>query len=277
MPNRQSKAPVPRFAEERQRAIEHQLKQAGRVEVAALAVAYKVSEDSIRRDLQALAARGIAQKTHGGAIALQPGALPMGQRLALQAGVKDAIAWAAAARVEPNQSLFIDSGSTALALARALCAPDAPRPLAVFTASLDVALLISGQAGVRLRVAGGEWSPAMRALLGEAAVEDARRWRADWAFIGACAVHPRLGLSSSDARDALLKRAMLDGSAQRVLMCDATKFNIVQPHAVAGLDRIDRVISDAAPKWLRDAVTVEKVPGGPNADAAAARIKGAGA
>jgi len=271
MPTRESKVPAPRFAEERQRAIESQLNEAGRVEVAALAVAYKVSEDSIRRDLQALAARGLVQKTHGGAIALQPGALPMSQRLEVQTDAKDAIASAAAARVESSQSLFIDSGSTALAFARALCGPGAPRPLSVFTASLDVALLMSAQARVTLRVAGGEWSPSTRALLGDIAVDEARRWRADWAFIGACAVHPRLGLSASDARDALLKRAMLDGSGQRVLMCDSTKFGTIQPHAVAGLDQIDHVISDSAPKWLRDAVTVEKVHGGPNAAGGARR------
>jgi DeoR/GlpR family transcriptional regulator of sugar metabolism len=265
MPTRASRVPVPRFAQERQRAIEDQLKEAGRVEVAALAVAYNVSEDSIRRDLQALAAKGLVQKTHGGAIALQPGALSMDQRLEVRTNAKDAIASAAAARVESNQSLFIDSGSTALAFARALCLPGAPRPLAVFTASLDVALLMSTQAHVALRVAGGEWSPSTRALLGDIAVDEARRWRADWAFIGACAVHPRLGLSASDARDALLKRAMLDGSAKRVLMCDSTKFDMIQPHAVAGLDQIDHVISDAAPKWLRDTVAVEKVHGGSNA------------
>jgi DeoR/GlpR family transcriptional regulator of sugar metabolism len=261
MSTRTSKTAVPRFAEERQRAIENQLKASGRVEVAALALAYKVSEDSIRRDLQALAAKGLVQKTHGGAIALQPGALTMGQRLEVQATVKDAIALAAAAHVEPSQSLFIDSGTTALAFARALCAPNAPRPLSVFTASLDVALLMSEQAQVSLHVAGGEWSPNTGALLGASAADEARQWRADWAFIGACALHPRLGLSASDARDAQLKRAMLDGSAQRVLMCDSTKFDMVQAHAIAGLDQIDLVISDAAPPWLQDAVKVEEVQG----------------
>src|SRR5260221_1594005 len=117
MPARESRVPVPRFAEERQRAIESQLKEAGRVEVAALAVVYNVSEDSIRRDLQALAAKGLVQKTHGGAIALQPGALSMGQRLEVRTDAKDAIAAAAAARVESNQSLFIDNGSTDPAVA----------------------------------------------------------------------------------------------------------------------------------------------------------------
>jgi DeoR/GlpR family transcriptional regulator of sugar metabolism len=256
------KVSVPRFAEERQRDIARQLKEVGRVEVAALAMAYNVSEDSVRRDLQALAARGLVQKTHGGAIALQPGALPMGQRLEVQMDTKNAIALAAAAHVESNQSLFVDSGSTALAFARALCAPGAPRPLAVFTASLDVALLMSGEAHVTLRLAGGEWSPSTRAFLGDAAVDGARSWRADWAFIGACAVHPRLGLSAVEVHDALIKRAMLEGAAQRVLLCDSSKFDMVQSYAVATLDQIDRVISDAAPKWLLDAVMVEEVGGG---------------
>jgi DeoR/GlpR family transcriptional regulator of sugar metabolism len=254
-----STPPPPRFAEERQHAIAQLLKDDGRVEVAALAAQYGVSEDSIRRDLRVLADRGLVQKTHGGAIALQLGALPMARRADVKAAAKNAIAAAAAAKVQPHQSLFIDSGTTALALARALCAQGAPRPLTVLTASLDVAVLFAEQPQVALRLAGGAWSSDTRSFGGDAALAELQRWRADWAFLGACAVHPRLGLSASDPDDALLKRAMLAGAAQRVLLADASKFDRVQPHAVAGLDQLDLAISDAAPKWLRDAVKVERV------------------
>ena len=245
---------APRFAEERQSAIERRLRDVGRVEVAALAAEYRVSEDSIRRDLRVLAERGLVHKTHGGAIALEPSALPMAQRGDLKADVKRAIGRRAAARVLPHQTLFIDSGTTALALAQALMAPDAPRPLTVVTASLDVALLLSADARIQLVLAGGDWSAQTRAFSGPQAEAELRSHRADWAFLGACALHPRLGLSASHAGDAAVKRAMLEGALQRVLLTDSSKFDAAQPQRVAGLDQLDLVITDAAPAWLRTKV-----------------------
>lgn len=250
----------PRFAEERQNAIARVLREAGRVEVSALAALYQVSEDSIRRDLRLLAARGLVQKTHGGAIALHLGAMPMAQRSDVKASAKRAIGRAAAARVQAHQTLFIDSGTTALALARALGAADAPRPLTIVTAALDVALLFCGDAKVTLVLAGGEWAHETRAFFGPLAETAIRAHRADWAFVGACAVHPRLGLSASHRGDALLKRAMLECALQRVLLADASKFELVQPQLVAGLDQVDVIVTDASPKWLRAAVkAVERV------------------
>lgn len=253
-------ASPPRFAQERQEEIARALREQGRVEVSVLAAQYAVSEDSIRRDLRLLAARGLVQKTHGGAVALQITALPMTQRTNVKSAPKRAIGRAGAARVQAHQTLFIDSGTTALALAQALTGADAPRPLTVITASLDVALLFSGDAGVRLVLAGGEWSAATRSFSGLQAEATIREHRADWAFLGACALHARLGLSSSDSGDARTKRAMLDSAQHRVLLADSSKFDLVQPHGVAALTQIDLVISDAAPKWLRGAVAeIERV------------------
>jgi DeoR/GlpR family transcriptional regulator of sugar metabolism len=250
-PGRDTPLPGAQFAQERQSAIAAALREQGRVQVAALAIQHGVSEDSIRRDLRLLSARGLIQKTHGGAVALQITALPMAQREEVKSAPKRAIGRAAAARVQPHQTLLIDSGTTALALAQALAQAGAPRPLTVITAALDVALLFCADAAVQLVLAGGDWSHTTRAFSGPPALAAVDAHRADWAFLGACAVHPRLGLSASDAGDAEIKRAMLASAGQRVLLVDGTKFGLVQPHAVAGLDQLDLVISDSAPKWLR--------------------------
>jgi len=172
----------------------------------------------------------------------------------MKATTKGAIGRAAAARVQAHQILFVDSGTTTLALARALGAADAPRPLTVITAALDVALLFCGDATVSLVLAGGVWSHETRSFVGSQAEATIRAHRADWAFLAACALHPRLGLSSMHAGDALVKRAMLDCAAQRVLLADASKFDLVQAQLVAGLDQVETVITDAAPAWLRKAV-----------------------
>ena len=251
----------PRFAQERQREIAQALRESGRVEVAALAAHYKVSEDTIRRDLRLLAAHGLVQKTHGGAVALHTTALPAAERAGVRAGAKRAISRAAAAHVRAHQTLLIDGGTTTLALAQLLRGPDAPRPLTVVTTSLDVANALLDDRQVKLILAGGTWMPESRIFEGPQAVATLHAHRADIAFLGACALHRRVGLTSNEAGDAALKRAMIDGSAQRFVLTDASKLDEVAPHAVCALAEVDRVICEAAPAWLRKQVTIEVASG----------------
>ncbi|WP_395691420.1 DeoR/GlpR family DNA-binding transcription regulator [Piscinibacter sp.] len=249
----------PRFAAERQQRIAEALREHGRVEVSQLAAEYGVSEDSVRRDLRQLAARGLVQKTHGGAVALHATLLPTAQRAGVLTGAKRAIARRAARLVEANQTLVVDGGTTTLALVNELKASDAPRPLTIVTHALDVALAVADEPRIRLVLAGGAWLPAPRIFVGEAALATLRAHRADIAFLGACALQPRAGLTAHDPQEAALKRAMIDGAALRVLLTDATKLDVVAPCAVARLDELDRVISDGAPPWLAAATAVETV------------------
>lgn len=260
MPTARSRpAEPPKFAEERQQRIAQALREHGRVEVARLAAEYQVSEDTVRRDLRQLAARGLVQKTHGGAVALHATVLPTAQRAALLTGAKRAIAAAAARHVQANDTLFIDGGTTTLALVQLLKGADAPRPLTVITHSLDVALAVSDEPQIRLVLAGGDWLPAPRIFVGEAALATVRTHRADIAFLGACALHPRAGLTAHDAQEARIKQAMVEGAARRIVLTDATKLDVVAPSAVARLEDLDLVISDARPAWLSAAVPVEAV------------------
>jgi DeoR/GlpR family transcriptional regulator of sugar metabolism len=247
----------PRFAQERQHEIAAALREHGRVEVTALAAHYAVSEDTIRRDLRLLAARGLVQKTHGGAVALHTTVLPAAERAGVLADTKRAIARAALAHVRPHQTLFIDGGTTTLALAHLLRGRDAPRPLTVVTTALDVANALADDEQVRLVLAGGAWMPAFRIFAGTQALATLQAYRGDVAFLGACALHRRVGLTASDAGDAALKRAMIDNAAQRFLLTDASKLDAVAPHAVCALKQLDRVICDSAPAWLKRAVTTE--------------------
>ena len=249
----------PRFAAERQQRIAQALREHGRVEVAQLAAEYAVSEDTVRRDLHQLAARGLAQKTHGGAVALNATVLPTAQRAAVLTGPKRAIAQAGARHVQANDTLFVDGGTTTLALVEALKGPDAPRPLTIITHSLDVAIAVSNEPQIRLVLAGGGWLPSPRIFVGDAALATVRAHRADIAFLGACALHPRAGLTAHEPQEAAIKRAMVDGAARRIVLSDATKLDAVAPSAVARLDELDLVISDAAPGWLSSQVKVEKV------------------
>jgi DeoR/GlpR family transcriptional regulator of sugar metabolism len=253
----------PRFAQERQAQIAQVLREQGRVEVAELALRFGLSEDSIRRDLRLLVTRGLARKTHGGAVALHLAPLPAAERNEVAVGAKRAIAAAALAHVQPHQTLLVDGGSTTLAFAQALRGATTLRPLTVLTASFDVLAALVGEPQLNLVLAGGRWEPSTRTFMGAQGIATLQGYRADLALLGACALHPKLGLTSIEAEDAAFKRAMIETSALCIVLADASKLGTVAPHAVCALSALDRVICDASPDWLAAAVAVERVDPSP--------------
>lgn len=240
------------FAPERRQYILEAITRHGRVEVAALAQSLQVSEDTVRRDLKALTEQGFLQKTHGGAVLLATAQIPFPTRHQIRPQVKACIAATAAALVQSGQVVFIDAGSTALEVARALAVPG----LTVITQSLDVAVVLADRTDLNLVLCGGAWCAAERYFTGPSALAAVAAYRADWAFIGACAVHATMGVTANGADDALVKAAMIQHAAQAVLLADASKFDQIAPHAVADLEQFAHVVTDAPPDWLPSAQVI---------------------
>lgn len=229
----------------RHQALLRHLSRTGQASVAELAAALEVSDDTVRRDLNQLAARGLLVKNHGGALLADVHALAREAREQLLPDLKSALGRAVAAAVTAalpaGGTLMLDAGSTLLAVAQAL-----PGPHTVITHSLDIAHALAGRSDIRLVLAGGEWDSRQRLFSGELTVDGIRRYRADLAILGACALHDRHGLTASEAGDASVKRAMIDCSEQHWLVTDHLKFQRCAPHAVAPLAAFARLFSDQA-------------------------------
>ena len=230
----------PRFTAERQRRIEAMLREQGRVEVLELARFLQVSEHTVRRDLLALQEQGLLQRTHGGAVTLDTQRLGLGARASVLADAKAAVGRAAAALVEPGQTVVLDAGSTPLAMARALSV----RPLTVITSSLDVAAIFAGDSQVQIALTGGTWQHENRALWGPAAVAMLANCRADWAVPGACAIDARLGVSAPDEADAALKRAMIACARRTLVLADHSKLGTTAPFHVAQWPQVHALLID---------------------------------
>lgn len=229
----------------RHQALLRHLSRTGQASVSELAAALDVSDDTVRRDLSQLAARGLLLKNHGGALLADFHAMARDAREQLLPDIKAALGRAVAAAVAAafpaGGTLMLDAGSTLLAVAQAL-----PGPHTVITHSLDIAQALAGRSDIRLVLAGGEWDARQRLFSGELTVDGIRRYRADLAILGACAVHERHGLTASEAGDAGVKRAMIDCSEHRWLVTDHLKFQRCAPHAVAPLAAFARLFSDQA-------------------------------
>ncbi len=227
----------------RRDAIAPRLLKGQAVVAAALAAEFNISEDAIRRDLRALAAEGRCRRVYGGALPLSPAAEPMASRIREGSDRKASLARAAVAVVEPGETLFLDSGSTNLALVEFL---HEDADLTVVTNAVEIAGAVLRRQDLRLIVVGGLADPLVGGCVDGAAVQTVARMRFDRAFLGACSVSAEFGVGAFHFADATFKRAVLEGSRQAVVLATADKLTARTPYQVAALDRIGLLVLEAA-------------------------------
>ncbi|MFZ5747122.1 MAG: DeoR/GlpR family DNA-binding transcription regulator [Pseudomonadota bacterium] len=186
-----------------------------------LAVRLGVSEETVRRDVKELESQGKLHKLHG-AVRLPDNAFetPFDVRVGEQSTAKAAIALAAAALIADNSSVFIDSGSTSLHVARAL---RGHRQLSVVTNAIDVAHELCSINNNRVFLAGGEIDQDYRAAFGVEADIFLGRFTPDVAILSIGAIDPALGLMDFHLGEAAIKRSAARLARSVLLVADATK------------------------------------------------------
>jgi len=218
----------------RRDVIADRLAQGQTVVAATLAVEFSVSEDAIRRDLRALAAEGRCRRVYGGALPVSSGWLPMAARIGEGRERKQALARAAAATIEPGEFIFLDSGSTNLALTEYL-AEDAE--LTVATNSIDIASAVLQRQDLRLIMIGGAVNTMVGGCVDADAVLAITRMNIDRLFLGACAVSAN-GISAFDMSDASFKRTLLSVSRESFVLVTTDKLDQRAPHRIAAIKDI---------------------------------------
>ncbi len=231
-------------AQRRQRIVEF-LRIHGAVTVAQLEQALGVSISTLRRDLDALAAEGEVDRTHGGALlrhqgysAFEPDARAAGE---LSPREKQAIGAAAAALLEPRQSVVFDSGSTVLEAARAAVRRNIA--LTAVTNDLSIAQVLGASPLVQVHVLGGVLRPGSATLTGDALIEAVRVIRADVLLCGAHAVTDGV-LTETSADVAVTKRALVRCATARTLLVDGSKFRPRTFMQVCALGEFQSLITD---------------------------------
>lgn len=230
----------------------------GFVSISDLAEEFGVSTMTIRRDLELLDKRGQIERTHGGAVPVGMGAgaaeltePAFDQRRRDNAGAKVAIASAAAQLIGPNESIGLDVGTSILSLAE-LIAPR--RDIRVFTNNLRVALCLAEGAATVYTLAGQVRSPEF-SIVGPQAVEGLAAHFLDRVFIGVAGIDAN-GLYDYSPEDTEVKRAFMENAGSVVILCDASKFGRRALTRIAALDKIDYVVTNAAPpKDIEDVLT----------------------
>ncbi|MCJ7661136.1 MAG: DeoR/GlpR family DNA-binding transcription regulator, partial [Anaerolineales bacterium] len=176
--------------EERQGRIRVMVEEHGRVFVPELSVYFKVSEATIRRDLEKLDGQGWVKRTHGGAVRVERAVKepPMLQRIDERQDEKQRIGQAAAALVKDGETIFLGSGTTVLEIARHF--PE-DLILTVITNSLPVVNELAERSGIEMIVIGGMLRQSELSMVGHIAEQAVREFRADRVFMGMRAIDAR--------------------------------------------------------------------------------------
>jgi DeoR/GlpR family transcriptional regulator of sugar metabolism len=218
------------LTKQRKQLILSRLKQDGQIVAATLSTELGLSEDTIRRDLRALAAEGHLQRVHGGALPASAALGDFAARTQVEPAGKQAIARAAAALVRPGQVVFLDGGTSCEQLALQL---PATLTATVVTHSPTIALALVPHPRIEVVLIGGRLFKHSVVAVGAAALESIRRIHADTYFMGVTGVHPQTGLTTGDLEEAHIKRALMTQSAETWVLASSEKLNAASNCVIA--------------------------------------------
>lgn len=233
------------LAQQRQMRIVDELRRTGAVRVAELTELLGVSDMTVRRDLEQLAADGLARKVHGGAVLAdqvthEPGFAAKSQ-LALPA--KRAIAARAASLIKPGGAVALSAGTTTWAMARHVAATPG---LTVLTNSTSVAddIAQADNAGqVSVILTGGVRTPSA-ALVGPVADRAIAGMHVDQLFLGVHGMDPRAGFTTPNLAEAMTNQALVEAAREVIVLADSSKWGVVGLADIGPLSMAKIVITD---------------------------------
>lgn len=216
----------------------------GAVSIAELADFFDLSRQTIRRDLKHLADRGQLDLVHGGATVFEATEAAFTARREENAGAKAAIGRTAAGLVRDGMVVFLDSGTTTLAVAQALADR---KNLTICTTSLSIALLMCRQPLVRVHMLGGEIDPGEEAATGVDALEAISHFRVDIAFLGGGGLSPDGEVTDFTRNGAEQRSRMVETAANAYFVLDSSKFGRLTPLRIPRFELAAGIVVDRRP------------------------------
>ncbi len=241
---KEKKHKVPLTAQ-RRRMILERLREAGQVKTSELSELFGVSSMTIRNDLNALSAAGALVRTHGGAVTNMPLANEPSykDKEARHSAEKARIGRAAARHLEDGMVVFIGNGTTTMQLIRAL----GPRRLRVFTNAINHAGALLEKDGVEVYVVGGYLRSVSLGMVGGLARRALEGIYFDLALIGVNGISLEHGFTLPSLEEAEIMAEVVHRAQSTIVLADHSKFGVVTHGRLAGLEDVERIITDRAP------------------------------
>jgi len=219
------------------------LQEDGSAKVQDLARLFKVTEVTIRQDLEKLEKEGLIIKEHGGAFLKGVTNHVKDFTLAHQENLdkKEMIAQKCLELISEGDTIILDSGSTTTEIAKKL---RGMQQLTVITNALNIALMLGAEHGIEVIVTGGEFKPPTLSLTGQKAADFFRGLNVQKLFLATAGISLKSGLTYPSISDLVVKRAMIEAAETCYLVADSTKIGKTALASLGALSLIDYIITD---------------------------------
>ncbi|MFT0848025.1 DeoR/GlpR family DNA-binding transcription regulator [Actinomycetaceae bacterium L2_0104] len=232
--------------DERQRDIVEFVREHKTAKVATLSKQFRVSAETIRKDLVELDDMGLLLRVHGGARLRQTdreSAYSLRQSVHMEA--KEAIAHAAVALVEDGSTIYLDYGTTTKCVVEALVAEQ--RRVTVVTNSLPIADLVASSETMEGVVLGGILRRNEGALYGPIAEKTLEALHFDVGIFGCGGIEAGAEITNHFPLEVALSQKAMGRSARVVVVADSSKLDAIAVHRLARFADVDVVITSDEP------------------------------
>jgi DeoR family transcriptional regulator, fructose operon transcriptional repressor len=230
---------------QRQSELVKVLEVKGQMSVSEISDYFNISEDTVRRDLDALAQKGALTRTHGGAVTITTLVhwdSPFLQRLNTRAAEKQRIAKAAAALISDGETLLVNGGSTT----RLFAAELNQQYLTVVTNNLSVPGVLSTELIRDVYLMGGQFRPEAQVTIGPI-LAAGTQISVDSAIIGVGGITAREGLTTTVLEEASMIALMMAAARRTIVLADSSKLGKHSFAQIAGLAAMQILVTDAEP------------------------------
>lgn len=229
---------------ERQMQILTELNDTGFVRVQNLCEKFDVSSVTIRKDLSFLEHKGLLYRTHGGASkqSLYAFERNIGEKESIQVDQKKKIAEKSLALINHRDYIILGSGTTVLYLARLLGDFD---KLTVVTSSLFVSVELCNHDNIKTLQLGGNVRKSSNSVIGSIAEQTLKDYSCNKVFLGVDGIDLEFGLTTSNALEAQLNKAMIKASEKVIVLSDSSKIGKRSFGKIADIQEMDVLITDS--------------------------------
>lgn len=250
------------LSEQRYEKISGLLESEGSVKTSTLCSLLSASRETIRRDLETMEAQGLLRRIRGGAMKLEPSktdsqmpGVPVQEKNeSLQYASfdkrqkqhflnKEKVARKAAEYISEGQAIALDSGTTALELARVI--KHRFHSLTVVTNSLPVAAELADAEGITLVLTGGIYNSDEKAFTSDLATLIFSRINIDILFLTTCGISVERGITYQRVDEIVVQDRMMEASGKTIVIADSSKIGVNSLVKMCGIDRISMIITDS--------------------------------
>ena len=205
-----------------------------------------VSLMTIHRDLEKLEQEGVIYRTRGGAVSVLQGSghteAKLESRMQTNMKAKREMAKKALRLIEPGSAVFLDAGTSCMALAQAM--PD--MDVNIFTTGPNIALELGKLSIPTIHICGGTLNRLNQALSGQSTLQMLEQINIATAFIGVSGYTDEGGFTCGKEDEMQVKHLMVKKAGCKVILMDSSKCGKILPYTFGGLEDVDYVVSDGA-------------------------------